>query len=132
MRMLIPVLAAAAALAGAAPAAAQPNYSNQPTPYAAPGQPYGSYQPHRSDSGPSASGDPWLNENDYDYNRRHWLPRNGAPPQYGQGQYDRRQYGQGQYGQGPYGPSYGNWNRQYPSYGAYPRPYPGNRDDDYE
>ena len=31
-----------------------------------------------SRDGGSAWGDPWMNENDFDYNRQHWLPRNGA------------------------------------------------------
>jgi hypothetical protein len=64
-RILIPVLGVAAAIWLAPGAQAQGNHVNSPA-----------YRP-AAQNGATATGDPWMNENDYDYNRRHWLPGPG-------------------------------------------------------
>ena len=69
-------------------------------------------------NGPTATGDPWLNENDFDYNRRHWTPPNRAyqdQNRYNYGEYDRRNDGYRNYDRRDYG-DYGNGDRYDPRY----------------
>jgi hypothetical protein len=106
-RYVIPALAAAVVACGAwlapAPASAQTYNRNQnPT-----------YSQNRNQGGATASGDPWLNENDFDYNQRHWLPGPGDTRQ----GYNRDDYRN----QDRYGQNNGNWNdrRDYNNRGYY-------------
>ncbi|HYZ63399.1 MAG TPA: hypothetical protein VE650_13180 [Acetobacteraceae bacterium] len=104
-RHLIPAFAAAVLAAGGAwlaatPAAAQSYYGqdqdnyqnrnyNQNRTYSQ-NRNYRNRNYNRDE--PTASGDPWLNENDFDYNQRHWLPpRNDR---YGNSDRDRNRYGE--------------------------------------
>lgn len=113
-RFLMPTLAAAVIVAGAwlapQPAAAQSSGQNR------------SYDQH----GATAWGDPWLNENDFDYNRRHWLPsHNGRNWQRSEDNYGenngRPGYGQnwrGNQGYDEYGNNYGPNQGDYGQYGG--------------
>ena len=134
-RFLIPTLAAAVVAGGAwlapAPAAAQnydQNYNQNPNRSPSYSQNQGNYRQNRNNqSGATAWGDPWLNENDFDYNRRHWLPGPGDTRQgYGDSDRDQGRYGrnndnydrQGSYGQD-------NWNdRDQGRYGRNDYNYP--------
>jgi hypothetical protein len=97
-RLLIPALAAAMAVGGAwlAPTqAVAQNYDQNPNYNGS--QNYNQNRNNRNYSqnrnnqgGATAWGDPWLNENDFDYNRRHWLPGPGDTGRYS-GDYDRNQ-----------------------------------------
>lgn len=105
-------------------------------------------------NGQTTTGDPYLNENDYDYNRQHMLPPNGQYNRnqgysgynngynYGNNGYDRddddysRRYDQYRqrrnYGQGGYEDrGYGRYNYQRPNYNqqGYGR-YQNDNDDD--
>src|SRR4051812_36883301 len=92
MRFWIPALAAAVVAGGAwltpAPASAQ-NYNNRNN------QNYS--QNRNNQGGATAWGDPWLNENDFDYNQRHWLPGPGDTRRGYSGDYDRGYNGQNDY-----------------------------------
>lgn len=104
-RFLVPGLAALAMLAG----------SSLPHPAAAQNRPY--------QNGGTTTGDSWMNENDFDYNRQHWTAPNNRAQTYGDRyqQGDQRDDGRGynrhgqqdQY-QNNYGqPQYGNRNQGY-------------------
>src|SRR4051812_18193375 len=113
-RLLIPALAAAVVAGGAwlapTPASAQ-NYDqnyNRSQNYNRNNQNY-SQRPNQG--GATAWGDPWLNENDFDYNQQHWLPGPGDTRRGYSGDYDRNQ---DRYGRNDnnYSNSY-NYNRDY-------------------
>ena len=110
-RFLIPALAAAVVAGGTwlapAPASAQ-NYGR--TQNYDRNQNYG--QNRNNQNGATAWGDPWMNENDFDYNRRHWLPGPGDRRQGYNEDRDWGRYGRNDNDYGRRDQYGGNWNRQ--------------------
>ena len=118
-RFLVPAFAAVA-IAGVAWLAPQPAAAQNP------GQTRSYNQ-----NGATAWGDPWLNENDFDYNRRHWLPSDNNRRNQSYNNWNSDQ-SQGGYGQNNWNGNQGynqNWdgNRRYQGYGQYQNNYGPNQ-----
>jgi len=121
MKLFLAQALAAAVVAGGAwltpGAAVAQNYDRNWDPNQ--GQPYQNQGPYRqsqnnqrqnrnynqNQNGATAWGDPWLNENDFDYNRRHWLPNRADEDR------NRGYSGDNRY-RGTYGNGQDNWNQQ--------------------